>query len=207
MLLCAWFMPTYGENFQAKDFSYLIQKMPNIDSKLLQLHFKLYEGYVTQVNNLNSMLSSELNKAIDGQPFTFQAIKKQYAYEYDGMVLHELYFENLGGDGKLVAASPLAKKIQKQYKSFDAWKVDFEQTCLVRAIGWVILCWDPATDTLKNVWIDEHSKGELVLTVPLLVVDLWEHAYLCQFGSNRKQYLETLWKYINWSVVNSRLNK
>lgn len=203
-ILCAS-LPLLGANYKAKDYSSLIEKMPDIDSGLLETHFKLYKGYVDQVNFLNQMLGHGLSKANGGQSFMYQCMKRRYGWEYDGMVLHELYFDNLGGDGKLSQKSDLFKKIVLQYGSLGAWRSDFEQNCFIRGIGWVILYWNPKTGELRNAWVEEHDTGELVDSIPLLVIDLWEHAYLCQFGLDRKKYVQTVMKYINWDVVNSRL--
>lgn len=192
--------PLLGSDYRAKDYAYLIEKMPKFDKKILEIHFQLYQGYVTNVNELNKML-----KAGKGDPFTIQAIKRRYGWEYDGMVLHQLYFDNLGGDGGLATDSPLYKKISFQFGSFVRWKQQIMQMALTRGIGWVILYWNPENDELVNAWVEEHSTGPLISNIPLLVIDLWEHAYLCQFGLNRKEYINTVMGYINWDVVHQRM--
>lgn len=187
-------------SYAPKDYGYLIQAMPKFDQALLNVHFKLYQGYVAQVNQLDQMLQADSEKS-----FTYQAIKRRYGWEYDGMVLHELYFDNLGGDGKIDQTSPLYQKIVMQFGSYDNWMKDFQATALVRGVGWVILYLNPKTGTLYNAWITEHDTGPLFCDRPLLVVDLWEHAYLCQFKLDRPAYISTIFDYINWSVVSQRL--
>jgi len=188
-----------GVEYEPKDYTYLIEKMPKIDKKLQKIHFKLYQGYVANVNKLNQLLESDLDS------FAFQAVKRRYGWEYDGMMLHQLYFDNLGGNGRLGKNRILYKKIVKQFGSFAKWKDDVIRTALVRGIGWVILYWDSETDELTNAWIQEHALGLLATNTPLLVIDLWEHAYLCQFGLNRKQYMDTVFSYIDWNVVSKRM--
>jgi Fe-Mn family superoxide dismutase len=192
-------MLAFGAEFQAKDYSSLTQKMPKIDKGLLDVHFRLYQGYVAEVNKLDALLAKEVD------PFTYQCIKRRYGWEYDGMVLHELYFENLGGSDPISSKSKVYGAIVDQFGSFDAWIEKFKETCLLRGIGWTILYWNPTTGILRNIWIEEHSTGPLIGEKPLLVIDLWEHAFLCQFGTDRKKYVETILNYVDWNVVEDRM--
>ncbi len=187
--------------YTPKDYSYLIKSMPKLDQGLLDIHFKLYQGYVTQVNQLDQMLEEEGEKS-----FTYQAIKRRYGWEYDGMVLHELYFDNLGGDGKLSQTSLLYQKIVVQFGSYENWVKDFKATSLVRGVGWVVLYWNPKTGKLYNAWITEHDTGPLFCDIPLLVVDLWEHAYLSQFKLDKSEYINVVFDYINWAVASNRFS-
>ncbi len=193
-----------GQDYVAKDYNYLINKMPEIHPELLQVHFKLYGGYVDQVNRLNLLLEEEKKGSIETS-FTFQAIKRRYGWEYDGMVLHELYFDNLGGNEKLDQGSFLYQKIVQKFGSYDNWIRDFKATALTRGVGWVVLSWDSKRDLLFNAWITEHDTGPLYKYTPLLVIDLWEHAYLSQFQLDRGKYLDIVFKYIDWTEVSKRL--
>lgn len=188
--------------YEAKDFSYLVERMPGFDKKSIEIHLQLYQGYVSNVNTLNSKLNSS-----SGDPIAIQAIKKQFGWEYDGMILHQLYFENLGGDGKLSLKSPLYKMIENQFASFAKWKEEVMTISMTRGAGWVVLYWNPERGELINAWIEDHARGPLISCVPLLVIDLWEHAYLCQFGLNRKEYMDTVFKYLNWDVIHQRMSK
>lgn len=201
IILCGSVFSLFGDPYVAKDFSYLKQKMPKIHSELFDVHFKLYQGYVNQCNTLEVLLKGEGNKS----SFTFQEIKRRFGWEYDGMVLHELYFENLGGNGRLPAKSPLREAIVKEFGSYDAWLSDFKATCLVRGIGWAILYFDPTTSKIHNVWVQEHNSGPLIGEIPLLVVDMWEHAYLCQFGLKKTDYIDIILSYIDWAAVEARM--
>ncbi len=200
-LVVSCIFPLLAVEYKVRDYKYLIEKMPKIDSGLQEIHFKLYEGYVNQVNLLNKLLE---NMGADSA-FTFQAIKRQMGWEFDGMVLHELFFSNLGGDGKLSPNSVTSKKIKQQWGSYEKWMEEFKETCNERGIGWTILYYDPDKDLLINAWISEHSTGLFATATPLLVVDLWEHAYLCQFKTDRNKYVDTVFEYIDWGVVNDRM--
>ena len=200
VLLCLFFGLLQAASYIPKDYTDLTQRMPRFDTELLTLHFKLYQGYVAQVNQLDQLLQKE-----DPASFTYQAIKRRYGWEYDGMILHEFYFDNLGGNGKLDSSSLLYKKLVTQFGSYENWMKDFKATALQRGIGWVILYWDSKTDKFYNAWITEHDTGQLFSNTPLLVIDLWEHAYLCQFKLDRSTYLQYVFDYINWSIVSHRL--
>ncbi len=185
--------------YTPKDYVHLIKAMPKLDAGLLDVHFKLYHGYVDQVNKLDQMLKEDSEKS-----FTYQAIKRRYGWEYDGMVLHELYFENLGGNGQLDQGSQLYRKIAQEFGSYENWEKDFKATALIRGVGWVILYLNPKTGALYNAWIIEHDTGPLFSGIPLLVIDLWEHAYLSQFKLDRSKYLNVIFEYIDWPIVSAR---
>jgi Fe-Mn family superoxide dismutase len=122
------------------------------------------------------------------------------------MRLHELYFENLGGHDALDKADPLFQKIVKDFGSWEAWKKSFVSTGLIRGIGWVILYSDPQTGRLINTWINEHDLGHLAGGAPLLVMDVFEHAYITQYGLDRAKYISAFFDNIHWEKVSQRYN-
>ncbi len=184
--------------YQIKDYSYLTGKT-GLNDDLMKMHFKLYAGYV----NTTSTLLKKL-KTIPPLSYEFGALKRRLGWEFDGMRLHEYYFENLGQISEIDTASPLYVEITKQYGSFEAWKRDFVATGAIRGIGWAILYFDPTTKGLINVWINEHNVGGLAGGKILLVMDVFEHAYITQFGLNRGEYMQTFLNHINWPVVYKR---
>lgn len=183
---------------KAKDFSYLKEKMPKMNSTLLDIHLRLYEGYVAQVN----FIDSEINKQND--PFMLQALRKQYGFEYDGMVLHELYFESLGGKGNYLSIFRILEKIKSEYGSIEKFKDKVKSFAKTRGIGWVILFAKINGGDIKLSWVGEHEKGFLAGYIPVFVVDLWEHAYISQFGLDKTAYVDLIFQYTNWKVVNER---
>jgi Fe-Mn family superoxide dismutase len=183
----------------AKDYSNLWEKMPKISKELIDVHLKLYNGYVSEVNALSNKL-----KDSNLDPFTYQSIKRRYGWEYDGVLLHELYFDNLGGDGKIDKKSNLYKKLTAQFGSFDKFLHDFKNTMKTRGIGWVVLYWDPKQNAFFNAWITEHDTGPFMLGDPILVIDVWEHAYLSQFKTDRVAYADVIFEYVNWDLVSKR---
>jgi len=185
--------------YKAKDYSNLYG-MKGFDKSLLSMHFKLYQGYVKNTNSINELLEAlPSNSSIE-----YGCLKRMYGWEFDGMRLHEYYFDNLGGSGNLNAKSDFSKAIAKQYGSFDNWKKDFIATGLIKGIGWAILYEDPKTGRFTNSWINEHDLGHLAGNIPLIVMDVFEHAYITQYGLDRKAYIEAFFDNLNYNLVEKR---
>ena len=193
--------PTYDE----RDFSYLIEKVQGLSPSLLKMHFKLYQGYVANTNKLLSLIE-DMNQKGEQTTIAYGALKRRMGWEMDGMLLHEAYFSNMGGDGSLDTNSPLYKQIVHDFGSYNAWEKDYKSTGLIRGIGWVILYRDPKNGYLQNVWINEHDVGHIAGGKPILVMDVWEHAYITEFGLNRSNYIDTFFTNIDWGVVEKRFS-
>jgi Fe-Mn family superoxide dismutase len=179
--------------------------MEGFSDALLKLHFSLYEGYVKNVNELLATIRALIDQGKGGTA-AFMALKRRLGWEFDGMVLHELYFENLGGTQSLAVTSPLYQKIVQDFGSFQRWKADFLATGLIRGIGWAILYQDPKDGRLINAWINEHDVGHLAGGRPILVMDVWEHAYITEYELDRAGYADAFFKNIHWNIVEGRLN-
>lgn len=191
--------------FQAKDYTSLIGRVKGLSEGLLKMHFTLYNGYVKNTNKLLEALN-EMRENNQESSLAFGALKRRFGWEYNGMRLHELYFGNLGSNNRLSPKSPLYKQIEKDFGSYNKWRADFISTGLIRGIGWVILCKDPIDSHLFNVWINEHDVGNLSGGTPLLVMDVWEHAYITEFGLNRAKYIDVFLGDVDWVVVEKRLS-
>jgi superoxide dismutase, Fe-Mn family len=189
--------------YEALDFSKL-KGMKGFSNNALDLHFALYQGYVR-----NADLIWEELRRLDEQHQTgtpeYAELKRRFAWEFNGMRLHELYFGNLGGTGPLAQDSPLMLKIVENFGSFDKWAADFKATGSIRGIGWVVLYEDPTNGRLFNTWINEHDMGHLAGGQPLLIMDVFEHAYLPDYGLKRGDYIEAFFENINWKAVEARL--
>jgi Fe-Mn family superoxide dismutase len=120
------------------------------------------------------------------------------------MLLHEYYFDNLGGSQPLDPSDPLYLKMASDFGGYDQWKKDFVATGLMRGIGWVVSYVEPKSGRLINEWINEHDVGHLAGATPLLIMDVFEHAYITQFGLDRNKYVEVFFDNINWNTVSSR---
>lgn len=191
------------DKYEAKNYDHLLGKVAGLDDPLLQMHFKLYQGYVKNTNDVLQRLQ-EMAKSGQNKTPEFGALKRILGWEFDGMLLHELYFENLGGASQLDQNSPLAAKIKEDFGSYDQWKEDFIATGKIRGIGWVVAYIDPKGGRLLNEWINEHDLGHLAGGTPILVMDVFEHAYITQFGLDRPKYIEVFFNNINWNTVSKR---
>lgn len=190
-------------SYQAKDYSYLIG-MPGFSDNLINTHLKLYQGYVTNTNLLLNLLQKLSADGKNRSP-EYAELKRRLGWEFDGMRLHEYYFSNLGGkESKLDQNSPLYQNIIRDFGSYDAWKNDFIATGAMRGIGWAVLYLDPATGKLLNIWINEHDVGHLAGGQPILIMDVFEHAYMPDYGLDRAKYIDAFFNNINWDVVSKR---
>jgi Fe-Mn family superoxide dismutase len=190
--------------YEAADFSAIVG-MDGFSNELLQDHFKLYQGYVTETNELLSELES---LAAEGKLDSPQhaELRRRLGWEFDGMRLHELYFENLGGDGRPPSSGALHHRLSRARGGLDAWLAEFKAVGNVRGVGWAILYFDSVAGRVQNFWIGEHDCGHAVGATPLLVMDVWEHAFMTDYGTNRDEYIEAFLANVDWRVVEKRLN-
>lgn len=187
--------------YQAKDFSQLLG-MEGMSDTLLNNHFTLYQGYVTNTNKLVDLMKE---KEV-GTP-EFAELHRRFGWEWNGMRLHELYFENLlKGGVALTNESELSKVINYVWGSFENWQKEFIGIGTMRGIGWVVLAYDPIKKMVFNTWVNEHNEGNLVGAVPILVMDVFEHAYMTDYGIKRADYINAFMKNINWGVTESRIS-
>ena len=189
--------------YTAKDFSNLIG-MEGFSETLLKNHFTLYQGYVTNTNKLMDSLAAMLKEGKVGTP-EYSELKRRMGFEFNGMRLHEYYFSNLGGKGVLDKSGKLGRKLAEDFGSYEDWERDFKGTGTMRGIGWTILYQDNITGKLFNQWINEHETGHPAGCIPILVMDVFEHAFITDYGLKRADYIEAFFKNINWNMVESRL--
>lgn len=189
--------------YGAKDFSFLLG-MPGFSDTLLKNHFTLYQGYVNNTNKVMELLAGMVKDGKEGTP-EFGELKRRLGWEFNGMRLHELYFANLGGDGDLSKAPNLAKKKQDQFGSVEMCAKDFKATASMRGIGWVVMYQDIESGLLFNQWINEHDVGHPAGGNPILILDVFEHAFITDYGLKRADYIEAFFKNVKWDVVEKRL--
>jgi Fe-Mn family superoxide dismutase len=189
--------------YEAQDYTALIG-MQGFSETLLKNHFTLYGGYVTNTNKLMDILAVMLKEGKSGTP-EYSELKRRMGFEFNGMRLHEYYFENLMGKAALNSGGNLGKKLAQSFGSYDSWEKDFKATGSMRGIGWAVLYQDNPAGTLFNQWINEHETGHFAGCQPLLVMDVFEHAFMIDYGLKRADYIEAFFKNINWAAVESRL--
>lgn len=190
-------------SYQAKNFDHLLG-LKGLSEPLLKNHFTLYQGYVTNTNKLTESLQILLDADKAGTP-EFAELKRRFGWEFNGLRLHELYFGNLKKEGaKIDQGSKLFKKLIADFGSWEKWEKDFKATGLMRGIGWVILYYEPTGEKLFNAWINEHDVGHLSGCEPLLVLDIFEHAFMLDYGLKRADYLTAFFEAIDWTTVVAR---
>ena len=189
--------------YVAKDYNKLIG-MEGFSETLLKNHFALYQGYVTNTNKVLDTLDQMLKTDRTGTP-EFAELKRRLGWEFNGMRLHEYYFENLGGKAGIDKGGRLGKKLSEDFGSYDAWEKDFKATGTMRGIGWVVLYQDIANGKLINFWINEHDVSHPAGCNPLLIMDVFEHAFMLDYGLKRADYINAFFKNIDWKSVEARL--
>lgn len=191
--------------YEAQNYESLLG-LTGFSDALLKNHFTLYQGYAANTNKLSDMLKAKCEAGEMATP-EYAELKRRFGWEFNGMRLHEYYFGNMS---KAAAAldedSELAKKISEEFGSLEKWEQDFRATGALRGIGWVILAYDKIGKRLFNVWINEHDVGHLAGAEPILVMDVFEHAFMLDYGLKRADYIEAFWKAIDWQEVDKRFH-
>jgi Fe-Mn family superoxide dismutase len=189
--------------YTAKDYARLIG-MAGFSESLLENHFTLYQGYVTNTNKVLEILEQMLKEGKTANP-EFAELKRRLGWEFNGMRLHEYYFDNLGGTSPLDVAGRLSKKLAESFGSVEAWEKDFRATGAMRGIGWTVLYQDSPDGRLMNFWINEHDVSHPAGCMPILVMDVFEHAFMLDYGLKRADYIEAFFKNIDWNAAECRL--
>lgn len=192
------------EKYTPKDFKHLLGT-PGFSDKLLNDHFKLYEGYVKNTNALNEELIKLAPEGQEPLP-AFSELRRRFGWEFNGMRLHEYYFGNLGAQEDDSNKKQAQSSLAEQFGTFEKWKESFIKTGAMRGIGWAILYRDGANGRLFNCWVNEHDMGHLAGCQPILVLDVFEHAFMTDYGLERKKYLSAFFDQINWAAVQERLD-
>jgi len=187
--------------YEEKKFTF--PEMKGISQKQLEAHLGLYAGYVKNVNALTQKIE-ELKGDSEKNALALSEVKRRFAFEWDGMRLHEYYFENIGAGGAVPEA--FTQLVTQQWGNFENWKNEFASMGLMRGIGWVLCVLDEKTNIAFNVWVGDHEVGHLAGARVLLAMDVWEHAYLLDYlPSERKKYIDAFMENIAWEAVVKRL--
>lgn len=194
--------------YKARQFD--LSGLQGISDETLELHFKLYEGYVKETNKLNERIWEFIQDGkVDQEELpAYSELTRRLGFEYNGMVLHEYYFDNLkkgGGTGDPDKSSQFLTAAAASFGSYEIWKADFTGVGKMRGVGWAICYENPENGHLSNHWISLHEVGNVAGFNPVLVMDVWEHAYLLDFKTERPKYITAFFSNINWSMVESRL--
>lgn len=185
--------------YEPKDFSHLLG-IAGMSDALLNNHFTLYQGYVKQTNAL-----MEKFKGMEAGTPEFAELHRRFGWEWNGMRLHELYFGNMVKGGVNLSERMLKTKIDATWGSVENWQKEFVGIGSMRGVGWAILAHDKRDGKLFNVWINEHDTGYLAGATPLLVMDVFEHAFMLDYGVKRADYINAFMLAIDWHAVEERI--
>lgn len=192
--------------YEPENFEHLLG-IEGFSDQLLKNHFALYQGYVTNTNKVAEILSVLIKEGKTGTP-EYAELKRRFGWEFNGMRLHECYFGNMiKGDTKFDRDSKLFKKIIEDFGSYENWEKDFKGVGGMRGIGWAILYYDTIAGKLFNTWINEHDVGHLSGAIPILIMDVFEHAYMIDYGLKRADYIVAFFKTIDWKAVTNRFEE
>jgi superoxide dismutase, Fe-Mn family len=198
-------------SYQPRQFN--LSGLKGISDQTLEMHFKLYEGYVKETNNLTNRITEFIKDGnVDQEEMpAYSELTRRLGFEYNGMVLHEYYFDNLqkgGGTGDPTKTSEFLKAAETTFGSYEIWKTDFVGIGKMRGVGWAICNQNPANGRISNHWITLHETGNVAGFNPILVMDVWEHAFLLDYKpAERPKYIEAFFSNINWNAVEDRLKK
>jgi Fe-Mn family superoxide dismutase len=189
--------------YEAKDYSKLLG-MEGFSETLLKNHFTLYQGYVTNSNKVLETLEKMVQEDKVSTP-EFAELKRRLGWEFNGMRLHEYYFGNLGGKAPLDRSGKLAQKLAQDFGSYEAWEKDFKGVGAMRGIGWAVCYQDVNNGKVINFWINEHDVSHPAGCNPILILDVFEHAFMIDYGLKRADYIAAFFGNVDWQAAEARL--
>lgn len=183
--------------------TFIIPTLDGISQKSIDEHLGLYQGYVKNFNAISKKLI-DYSADTEGNAHALSELVRRRSFEFDGMRLHELYFAQFeGGAQALAAESPLAAQLKKEYLEF--FEPYFRGIANMRGPGWALLYWDPQAKQFLAGFSGEQHQGHFVTLPIILALDVWEHAFLLDYGALGKgKYIDAFFKNLNWKVVEER---
>ena len=178
-----------------------------VNREQFEVHVRLYEGYVKKINEIDVILQNNPRREKANSTFSFfRECKRGETYALNGVILHELYFENVGGgEGVNVANPSVSVQLEMDFGSYNNWEEDFIATAKASR-GWAVLCYDQRSQRLRNISLDAHDLGNIAYSAPILVLDVYEHAYFLQYADDKTEYINRFMENINWEVVINRMS-
>lgn len=188
--------------YEAKDFSHLLGKVEGLSEAQLKAHFGLYQGYVNKLNEIWEKLSTADRTKANYSFNEYSELRRREPVAFNGTVLHELYFGNLGKQGE--PSPELKQAITESFGSVDAWVQD-AKAILASGHGWCQLVYDWNFNRVANMFIQsEHHVGLWPNVSILASIDAWEHAYMIDYGTKKPDYIASVMNALNWNAINER---
>ena len=183
---------------------------PVIDAETTDWHYNTHHrGYVTALNTIEKELVTADRSKANGNYSTIGEMKRRMTWNHAGSLLHDVYWEVMGGDGDATKGPEISAAIAKEFGSVDAWKADLKATAIsAKLSGWGVLVYDMLySQRLLNMLVDEHHYGAIWGGIPLIPVDVFEHAYYHKDGPKRAQYIDNFLAHLHWGRANDRFKK
>lgn len=192
-----------------KEQQFDILKLSGISEKQIETHLELYAGYVKHVNLIREKIHELENADKEKNEYIITELRRRFSFEFDGMRMHEYYFESFeGGEKKVNQDSELVKALVEKYGSWESFIEHFKIVGKSRGVGWAVLYWDHIARTPHTAWTSNHELGTLAGLPILLAMDMWEHAFMVDYlPSEKSKYIDAFLKNVNWSVVENKFNK
>ena len=183
-----------------------IPELKGLSQKQMDVHLALYEGYVKHANLILSKIQTLREENAEENAFLISELRRRFGFEFDGMRMHEYYFEQFeGGALRPQSEGPLMDASVERYGSWDKFIAHIKEVCGTRGIGWTIVYYDPAGRTLHTTWVNDHEVGQLAGLPIILAIDMWEHAYMVDYvPADKKSYVEAFMENVNWEVIEKR---
>ena len=190
----------------AKQFN--LPALNGLSEKQIKVHLALYEGYVKHANLIMENMAAVRASTLELNPYIVAELRRRFAFEFDGMRMHEYYFEQFeNGSNPLSASSAIGKAVTEKYGGQDL-TTHIQEVAGSRGIGWVVVYSDPRANTLHTVFVNDHELGQLAGLPILFVLDLWEHAYMVDYmPAEKKNYIDAFFANLNWSIVEKRFEE
>lgn len=187
--------------------TFTLPALEGISEEQIAVHLKLYEGYVTHVNKMSDILKADREGTQKLDPYAAAELRRRFAFEFDGMRMHEYYFEQFEGGAKEASeGTTLCARAVAKYGSWDAFIAHVREVATSRGIGWTVVYLDPTQDTLITTYVGDHEFGQLAGLPIVLALDMWEHAFMVDYRPSEKgTYIDAFFKNLNWEVVEKRV--
>ena len=189
---------------------FTIPELTGISKKQIDVHLALYQGYVKHTNlimdRIQKLRDERTPENAETTDFLINELRRRQSFEFDGMRMHEYYFEQFdGGPKEAMTEGPLTDAVHAKYENWDAFIARLKEVCGTRGIGWTVVYVDPVGRTVQAAWVDDHQIGQLAGLPILMAIDMWEHAYMVDYvPAEKKSYVEAFLQNVNWGVIEGR---
>jgi len=193
------------QKYELKNFEF--GRLNGISEKQIEEHLKLYVGYVKHTNLIREKIK-ELSVDKENNTYLISELRRRFGFEFNGMRMHEIYFEQLEGEPThLNAESKLANLLSEKYGSIELAIEHIKEVGKSRGIGWVVLVYDKILQTPHTIWVSDHEVGQLGGLSVILAMDVWEHAFMVDYlPSEKGNYINTFFENLNWGIIEKRFD-